>query len=207
MHNSGKTTITWWIKTTMKKMNGGVGCPKGCGDLEYKIEYRNRNSLFGVGFFFAFFGLLISFHQLTSTETDDDILFPCLVGIFGLGVILYGFSVRTPTRLKCGVCKGVLIETKEIDVLLKKEAGYFRKRLELSKNSSSYDCPDCHEKMSEFVITARQKTDFTSLGGFVVSALSNDKRKVIDGCSMCDLFWLDVDEEVLLSGDQHKIIR
>ena len=177
----------------------GVRCPKGCGDLEYKIEYRERNTLFGVGFVFAFFGLLMS--------TSDEILVAFLVGVVGLGFILYGFSVRTPTRLKCGVCNGVLIETKVIDVLLKKEAGYFRKRLELSKNSSSYDCPDCHEKMSEFVITARQKTDYTNLGGFVLFVLSNDKRKVIDGCSMCDLFWLDADEEVLLSGDQHKIIR
>tara|TARA_X000001036_G_scaffold409008_1_gene419721 strand:- start:295 stop:861 length:567 start_codon:yes stop_codon:yes gene_type:complete len=185
----------------MKKMNGEVSCPKGCGDLEYKIEYRERNTLFVFGALFSFFGLWL---QL---GTGEVILEAILGGILGLGLILYGFSVRTPTRLKCGVCKGVLIETKEIDVLLKKEAGYFRKRLELSKNSSSYDCPDCHEKMSEFVITARQKTDFSSLGGFVVSALSNDKRKVIDGCSMCDLFWLDVDEEVLLSGDQHKIIR
>ena len=195
----------------MKKMNDGVGCPKGCGDLEYKIEYRERNTLFVFGALFSFFGLFgivtIGDVILVQTMMGDGILVPTLVGIFGLGMILYGFSVSTPTRLKCGVCKGVLIETKEIDVLLGKEAGYFRKRLELSKNSSSYDCPDCHEKMSEFVITARQKTDYTSLGGFVVSALSNDKRKVIDGCSMCDLFWLDVDEEVLLSGDQHKIIR
>ena len=185
----------------MTKMDDGVSCPKGCGDLEYKIEYRERNTLFVFGALFSFFGLY------GIVAIGDGVLVPILVGIFGLGLILYGFSVRTPTRLKCGVCKGVLIETKEIDVLLKKEAGYFRKRLELSKNSSSYDCPDCHEKMSEFVITARQKTDYTSLGGFVVTALSNDKRKVIDGCSMCDLFWLDVDEEVLLSGDRHKIIR
>ena len=93
------------------------------------------------------------------------------------------------------------------DVLLKKEAGYFRKRLELSKNSSSYDCPDCNEKMRRFTITARQKTDYTSVGGFVFSALSMDKIKQIDGCSMCDLLWLDVDEENLLSGKGHNIIR
>ena len=184
----------------VKKMEvEGVGCPKGCGDLEYKIEYRERNTLFGVGFVFAFFGLLMS--------TSDEILVAFLVGVVGLGFILYGFSVRTPTRLKCGVCNGVLIETKEIDVLLKKEAGYFRKRLELSKNTSSYDCPDCDEKMRRFTVTARKKADYSSLGGFVISALSMDKIKEIDGCSICDLFWLDVDEEVLLSNDQHRIIR
>ena len=184
----------------MTKMDEMVRCPKGCGVLEYKIDNRERNQLVVIGALFSFFGVFVSY-------AGDEILLPTLAGIFGLGMILYGFSVHTPTRLKCGVCNGVLIETKEIDVLLKKEAGYFRKRLELSENSSSYDCPDCHEKMSEFVITARQKTDFTNLGGFVLSVLSNDKRKVIDGCSMCDLFWLDADEEVLLSGDQHRIIR
>ena len=184
----------------MTKMDEMVSCPKGCGVLEYKIDNRERNQLVVIGALFSFFGVFVSY-------AGDEILLPTLAGIFGLGMILYGFSVHTPTRLKCGVCNGVLIETKVIDVLLKKEAGYFRKRLELSKNSSSYDCPDCHEKMSEFVITARQKTDYTNLGGFVLSVLSNDKRKVIDGCSMCDLFWLDADEEVLLSGDQHRIIR
>ena len=184
----------------MTKMDEMVRCPKGCGVLEYKIDNRERNQLVVIGALFSFFGVFVSY-------AGDEILLPTLAGIFGLGMILYGFSVHTPTRLKCGVCNGVLIETKEIDVLLKKEAGYFRKRLELSENSSSYDCPDCHEKMSEFVITARQKTDYTNLGGFVVSVLSSDKRKVIDGCSMCDLFWLDADEEVLLSGDQHRIIR
>ena len=111
------------------------------------------------------------------------------------------------SRLKCGVCKGVLIETKQIDDLLKDDAYYFRKRLEVSKNVSSYDCPDCNEKMRRFTITARQKTDYTSVGGFVVSALSMDKIKQIDGCSMCDLLWLDVDEENLLSGKGHNIIR
>tara|TARA_B100000131_G_scaffold279669_1_gene284986 strand:- start:433 stop:996 length:564 start_codon:yes stop_codon:yes gene_type:complete len=184
-------------------MDEMVSCPKGCGVLEYKIDSRERNTLFVVGALFSFFGLYVFV-----SYAGDEILLPTLMGIFGLGMIRYGFSVNAPTRLKCGVCNGVLIETKVIDVLLKKEAGYFRKRLELSKNSSSYDCPDCHEKMRKFVITARQKTDFTNLGGFVVSVLSSDKRKVIDGCSMCDLFWLDADEEVLLSGDHTwRIIR
>ena len=184
-------------------MDEMVSCPKGCGVLEYKIDSRERNTLFVVGALFSFFGLYVFV-----SYAGDEILVPTLMGIFGLGMIRYGFSVNAPTRLKCGVCNGVLIETKVIDVLLKKEAGYFRKRLELSKNSSSYDCPDCHEKMRKFVITARQKTDFTNLGGFVVSVLSSDKRKVIDGCSMCDLFWLDADEEVLLSGDHTwRIIR
>ena len=187
----------------MTKMDEMVSCPKGCGVLEYKIDSRERNTLFVVGALFSFFGLYVFV-----SYAGDEILVPTLMGIFGLGMIRYGFSVNAPTRLKCGVCNGVLIETKVIDVLLKKEAGYFRKRLELSKNSSSYDCPDCHEKMRKFVITARQKTDFTNLGGFVVSVLSSDKRKVIDGCSMCDLFWLDADEEVLLSGDHTwRIIR
>ena len=186
----------------MMKIDEMVRCPKGCGVLEYKIDSRERNQLVVIGAAFSFFGLFVFV-----SSAGDEMLIPTVAEIFGLGMILYGFSVHALTRLKCGVCNGVLIETKVIDVLLKKEAGYFRKRLELSKNSSSYDCPDCHEKMSEFVITARQKTDYTNLGGFVLSVLSNDKRKVIDGCSVCDLFWLDADEEVLLSGDQHKIIR
>ena len=186
----------------MTKMDEMVSCPKGCGVLEYKIDSRERNTLFVIGALFSFFGLFVFV-----SSAGDEMLIPTVAEIFGLGMILYGFSVHALTRLKCGVCNGVLIETKEIDVLLKKEAGYFRKRLELSKNSSSYDCPDCHQKMSEFVITAREKADFSSLGGFVLSALSKDQRKVIDGCSMCDLFWLDVDEEVLLSNDNHRIIR
>ncbi len=179
----------------------GVGCPKGCGDLEYKDERP------GSSFALIFLGaicLIVVVHELVFSV---DLFLPVMLSIASLWMIYYGFSMDKLSRLKCGVCKGVLIETKQIDDLLKDDAYYFRKRLEVSKNVSSYDCPDCNEKMRRFTITARQKTDYTSVGGFVVSALSMDKIKQIDGCSMCDLLWLDVDEENLLSGKGHNIIR
>ena len=57
-----------------------------------------------------------------------------------------------------------MIETKQIDDLLKDDAYYFRKRLEVSKNVSSYDCPDCNEKM--------RRNDMDGLGGFLVNWFS-----------------------------------
>tara|TARA_Y100000748_G_scaffold282160_1_gene262292 strand:+ start:287 stop:844 length:558 start_codon:yes stop_codon:yes gene_type:complete len=182
-------------------MSGQVSCPKGCGDLEYKNERPGKAIfLFVVGAI----SLIAAVYELLF---DGDLFLPFMFGVVGLWVIYYGFSVGKLSRLKCGVCKGVLIETKQIDDLLKDDAYYFRKRLGAAKNTSSYDCPDCNEKMRRFTITARQKTDYTSVGGFVVSALSMDKIKEIDGCSMCDLLWLDVDEEGLLSNEGHNIIR
>ena len=97
----------------------GVGCPKGCGDLEYKDERP------GSSFALIFLGaicLIVVVHELVFSV---DLFLPVMLSIAGLWMIYYGFSMDKLSRLKCGVCKGVLIETKQIDDLLKDDAYYF----------------------------------------------------------------------------------
>ena len=89
-------------------MSGQVSCPKGCGDLEYKNERPGKAIfLFVVGAI----SLIAAVYELLF---DGDLFLPFMFGVVGLWVIYYGFSVGKLSRLKCGVCKGVLIETKPV---------------------------------------------------------------------------------------------
>ena len=164
----------------------GVSCPKGCRELKYKSEMTRQSVvllLIGV------FCLLMSIRFLS-------IDFELVLGLLGVGsvCIFIALILEKLTRLKCEKCLGVMVESKQIDMLLKDNANYVREELKNSVNNSEYDCPDCAEKMRKFDLR------MSDPGVDLISLIRPYKIKEIDGCFGCDLIWLDSGEEGLIQA-------
>jgi len=129
-------------------------------------------------------------------EVMLEVLYP-----LGGGSVCLFIALRSEklTRLKCEKCLGVMVESKQIDMLLKGDANYVREKLKTAVNNSEYDCPDCEEKMKKFDLRMSDPGG-GSVGGQIFAAMRPYKIKEIDGCFGCDLIWLDSGEEGLIQG-------
>ena len=87
-----------------------------------------------------------------------------------------------------------MVESKQIDMLLKDNVNYVREKLKTSVNNSEYNCPDCEEKMRKFDLR------MSDPGVDLIAVIRPHKIKEIDGCFGCDLIWLDSGEEGLIQG-------
>ena len=172
-------------------------CPKGCGELQYKNQLTKDGAYLTIGgiaiIIYGIGGLLIS--------GDYSIL---ILGITIVSVIAW----KGPklSLLRCADCYGAMLESKSIDKFLNREANYFRKELMKSEKSSDYDCPDCGKKMKMFQLYLKKNVNWGS-DAVLFDLLSRNKEMEIDGCSDCDIIWLDRKEEAVLDVGDHKIIR
>ena len=173
-----------------------IQCPKGCRELKYKSEMTRQSvGLLLMGVFFVLF----STRFLLSAE-DGEVLSLGLSSLGGGSVCLF-IALRSEklTRLKCEKCLGVMVESKQIDMLLKGNANYVRDKLKTAVNNSEYDCPDCEEKMRKFDLRMSDPGG-GSVGGQIFAVMRPHKIKEIDGCFGCELIWLDSEEEGLIQG-------
>ena len=174
----------------------GVSCPKGCRELKYKSEMTRQSVvllLIGV------FCLLMSISFLSNDSVQEDSSlnkFEVALGLLGVSSVCIFIALRLEklTRLKCEKCLGVMVESKQIDMLLKDNANYVREKLKNSVNNSEHDCPDCAEKMRKFDLR------MSDPGVDLIAIIRPHKIKEIDGCFGCDLIWLDSGEEGLIQG-------
>ena len=178
-----------------------IQCPKGCRELKYKSEMtRNSVGLLLIGVFFLL--MSISFFSNASVREDSPLTkFEMMLGLLGVSSVCIFIALRLEklTRMKCEKCFGVMVESKQIDMLLKDNANYVREKLKTAVNNSEYDCPDCEEKMRKFDLRMSDPGG-GSVGGQIFAAMWPHKIKEIDGCFVCDLIWLDSGEEGLIQG-------
>ena len=88
----------------------------------------------------------ISFFSGASVREDSPLTkFEVMLGLLGVSSVCIFIALRLEklTRLKCEKCLGVMVESKQIDMLLKDNANYVREKLKTAVNNSEYDCPDC----------------------------------------------------------------
>lgn len=176
----------------------GVMCPKGCGELQYK------NQLTRVGSYLTIGGVAIIILGIMALGGSGDYSI-LILGITTVCVIAW----KGPklSLLRCADCYGAMLESKSIDKFLDREANYFRKELMKSEKSSDYDCPDCRKKMRMFQLYLKKNVNWGT-DAVLFDLLSNrNKEMEIDGCSDCDIIWLDRKEEAVLDVGDHKIIR
>ena len=178
-----------------------IQCPKGCRELKYKSEMtRNSVGLLLIGVFFLL--MSISFFSNASVREDSPLTkFEMMLGLLGVSSVCIFIALRLEklTRMQCEKCFGVMVESKQIDMLLKDNANYVREKLKTAVNNSEYDCPDCEEKMRKFDLRMSDPGG-GSVGGQIFAAMRPHKIKEIDGCFVCDLIWLDSGEEGLIQG-------
>ena len=168
-----------------------IQCPKGCRELKYKSEMTRRSvGLLLMGVFFVLFST-----RFLLSAVRGEVLLEGLYSLGGGFVCLF-IALRSEklTRLKCEKCLGVMVESKQIDMLLKGNANYVRDKLKTAVNNSEYDCPDCEEKMRKFELR------MSDPGVDLIAVIRPHKIKEIDGCFGCDLIWLDSEEEGLIQG-------
>ena len=161
---------------------------------------RNSVGLLLIGVFFLL--MSISFFSNASVREDSPLTkFEMMLGLLGGGSVCLFIALRSEklTRLKCEKCLGVMVESKQIDMLLKDNANYVREKLKTAVNNSEYDCPDCEEKMRKFDLRMSDPGGGT-VGGQIFAVMRPHKIKEIDGCFVCDLIWLDSGEEGLIQG-------
>ena len=156
---------------------------------------RQSVSLLLIGVFCLLFSIRFFFLRPFG-EVMLEVLYP-----LGGGSVCLFIALRSEklTRLKCEKCLGVMVESKQIDMLLKGDANYVREKLKTAVNNSEYDCPDCEEKMKKFDLRMSDPGG-GSVGGQIFAAMRPHKIKEIDGCFGCDLIWLDSGEEGLIQG-------
>ena len=178
-----------------------IQCPKGCRELKYKSEMtRPSVVLLLIGVFCLL--MSISFFSGASVREDSPLTkFEVMLGLLGVSSVCIFIALRLEklTRLKCEKCLGVMVESKQIDMLLKGNANYVREKLKTAVNNSEYDCPDCEEKMRKFDLRMSDPGG-GSVGTLIFAAMRPHKIKEIDGCFGCDLIWLDSEEEGLIQG-------
>jgi Zn-finger nucleic acid-binding protein len=168
-----------------------IQCPKGCRELKYKSEMTRQSvALLLIGVFCLLFSIRFFFLRPFG-EVMLEVLYP-LGG--GSVCIFIALRLEKLTRLKCEKCLGVMVESKQIDMLLKDNANYVREKLKTSVNNSEYNCPDCEEKMRKFDLR------MSDPGVDLIAVIRPHKIKEIDGCFGCDLIWLDSGEEGLIQG-------
>ena len=168
-----------------------IQCPKGCRELKYKSEMTRQSvGLLLMGVFFVLFST-----RFLLSAVRGEVLLEGLYSLGGGFVCLF-IALRSEklTRLKCEKCLGVMVESKQIDMLLKGNANYVREKLKTAVNNSEYDCPDCEEKMRKFDLR------MSDPGVDLIAVIRPHKIKEIDGCFGCDLIWLDSEEEGLIQG-------
>ena len=164
--------------------------------MKYKSEMTRLSvGLLLMGVFFLL--MSISFFSNASVREDSPLTkFEVALGLLGVSFVCIFIALRLEklTRLKCEKCLGVMVESKQIDMLLKDNANYVRKKLKTAVNNSEYDCPDCEEKMRKFDLR------MSDPGYDLIAVIRPHKIKEIDGCFGCDLIWLDSGEEGLIQG-------
>ena len=198
-------------------MSAEVQCPTGCGPMKYKT---NRNKKIRV---FDPLGYAMIFAGIPFIAAPDNLPFDFLKSnlmanmVIGIGLLTLGAqrTALVTTDLRCDTCKGLILESKSIDLRLKgdllglseNKAEYIRAALSSSTEESKYACPDCGEIMRRIVVpyedgSHRPNTLVPDIIEDIQNLSTVSRTVEIDGCEGCDMLWFEkAKRERMLSKD------
>ena len=185
-------------------MSEEVQCPAGCGPMEYKTNRNKKIRVFDpLGYAMIFAGILF-------IAAPDNLPFDFLTSnlmanmVIGIGLLTLGAqrTALVTTDLRCDTCKGLILESKSIDLRLKgdllglseNKAEYIRAALSSSTEESKYACPDCGEIMRRIVVpyedgSHRPNTLVPDIIEDIQNLSTVSRTMEIDGCEGCDMLW------------------
>ena len=185
-------------------MSEEVQCPVGCGPMEYKTNRNKKIRVFDpLGYAMIFAGILF-------IAAPDNLPFDFLTSnlmanmVIGIGLLTLGAqrTALVTTDLRCDTCKGLILESKSIDLRLKgdllglseNKAEYIRAALSSSTEESKYACPDCGEIMRRIVVpyedgSQRPNTLVPDIIEDIQNLSTVSRTMEIDGCEGCDMLW------------------
>ena len=185
-------------------MSEEVQCPVGCGPMEYKTNRNKKIRVFDpLGYAMIFAGILF-------IAAPDNLPFDFLTSnlmanmVIGIGLLTLGAqrTALVTTDLRCDTCKGLILESKSIDLRLKgdllglseNKAEYIRAALSSSTEESKYACPDCGEIMRRIVVpyedgSHRPNTLVPDIIEDIQNLSTVSRTMEIDGCEGCDMLW------------------
>ena len=185
-------------------MSEEVQCPAGCGPMEYKTNRNKKIRVFDpLGYAMIFAGILF-------IAAPDNLPFDFLTSnlmanmVIGIGLLTLGAqrTALVTTDLRCDTCKGLILESKSIDLRLKgdllglseNKAEYIRAALSSSTEESKYACPDCGEIMRRIVVpyedgSQRPNTLVPDIIEDIQNLSTVSRTMEIDGCEGCDMLW------------------
>ena len=124
--------------------------------------------------------------------------------VIGIGLLTLGAqrTALVTTDLRCDTCKGLILESKSIDLRLKgdllglseNKAEYIRAALSSSTEESKYACPDCGEITRRIVVpyedgSHRPNTLVPDIIEDIQNLSTVSRTMEIDGCEGCDMLW------------------
>ena len=185
-------------------MSEEVQCPVGCGPMEYKTNRNKKIRVFDpLGYAMIFAGILFI---AAPDNLPFDFFSSNLIAnmVIGIGLLTLGAqrTALVTTDLRCDTCKGLILESKSIDLRLKgdllglseNKAEYIRAALSSSTEESKYACPDCGEIMRRIVVPYEDGSHRpNSLVPDIIEDIQNlstvSRAMEIDGCEGCDMLW------------------
>ncbi len=172
--------------------------------MEYKTNRNKKIRVFDpLGYAMIFAGILF-------IAAPDNLPFDFLTSnlmanmVIGIGLLTLGAqrTALVTTDLRCDTCKGLILESKSIDLRLKgdllglseNKAEYIRAALSSSTEESKYACPDCGEIMRRIVVpyedgSHRPNTLVPDIIEDIQNLSTVSRTMEIDGCEGCDMLW------------------